>query len=114
MLHDATCLLFTVYIIQSDSNKLQYLPSPHVSNFSLFLASLLSDPQDPPRNVHASPALAKTLLTLADKLLKLQPTEALASNEEDGLEWGRSPVATARTEQCNTMYARSTGKTVKS
>ena len=35
------------------------------------------------RRVKESPALATTLLALAEKLLELQPTEALASKEED-------------------------------
>lgn len=36
------------------------------------------------RRVQENPALAQTLLKLAEKLLDLQPQEALASNEEAG------------------------------
>ena len=35
------------------------------------------------RRVKESPALATTLLALAEKLLELKPTDALASKEED-------------------------------
>lgn len=64
--------------ISYDANYIYILQIAH-PNVSVFWCLF------PPRRVQENPALAQTLLALAEKLVDLEPTAALASNEEDAI-----------------------------